>query len=240
MSGHSKWNNIKRRKGEQDAKKGKIFTKLGKEIKIAVREGGPDIESNSKLSNVVAKAKTANMPNDTIKNAIKAASSSNDGIDYEEIIYEGYAPSGVAVIVVATTDNKNRTAGEIRHAFDKSGGNLGEPGCVSYNFDKKGVLDIEKEGLVYSEDEIMMLALEAGAEDIKSYDDMYEILVDPKDFTNVRKELEQKGFKFITSEIMMVPKTMIELSEEQFEKLETMIERLEDLDDVQSIYHNAE
>lgn len=240
MAGHSKWSNIKRRKGAQDAKRGKIFTKIGREIKIAVKEGGADPDNNVKLANVLAKAKTANMPNDTVNNAIKSASSSQDGDKFEEIIYEGYAPKGVAVIVIATTDNRNRTVGEVRFAFEKSGGSLGTPGSVLYNFDKKGVLAVEKEGLVYSEDEIMMLALEAGADDFTIHDEVYEILTDFQEFARIRKELEENGLTFLVSEIQMVPKNTIELDEASTEEFEKMIERLEDLDDVQSVYHNAD
>lgn len=240
MAGHSKWSNIKRRKGAQDAKRGKIFTKLGREIKIAAREGGPDPESNVKLANVIAKARTANMPNDTINNAIKSAMASKDGDNFEEVIYEGYAPKGIAVIVVTTTDNRNRTVGEVRHAFEKYGGNLGTSGSVLYNFDKKGVLAIEKEGLAYDEDELMMLALEAGAEDFKVHDEVYEVLTDLQDFAKVRDELSENGLNFLVSEIQMVPKNIIEVLEEDENEFEKMIERLEDLDDVQNVYHNGD
>lgn len=240
MAGHSKWNNIKRRKGAQDAKRGKIFTKLGREIKIAVKEGGPDADSNVKLANVLAKARTANMPNDTINNAIKSASASQDTDKFEEVIYEGYAPKGVAIIVITTTDNRNRTVGEVRFAFEKSGGSLGTPGSVLYNFDKKGVLAVEKEDLAYSEDEMMMLALDAGAEDFNVHDEIYEILTDYQEFAKVREVLEENGIKFLVSEIQMVPKSLIELNEEEAEKFEVMIDRLEDLDDVQNVYHNAD
>ncbi len=240
MSGHSKWSNIKRRKGAQDAKKGKIFTKIGREIKIAVKEGGSDVNSNVKLANVVAKARTANMPNDTINNAIKAASASQDSDKYEEVIYEGYAPHGVAVIVETTTDNRNRTVGEVRFAFEKSGGSLGTSGSVLYNFEKKGVLVVEKEGLAYSEEELMMIAIESGAEDFNVHDEIYEILTDYHEFPKTRKALEENGIKFLISEIQMVPKSLITLTEEQAEKFEAMIERLEDLDDVQNVYHNAD
>lgn len=240
MSGHSKWNNIKRRKGEQDAKRGKIFTKLGREIKIAVKEGGPDAYSNVKLANVIAKARTANMPNDTINNAIKSAASSQDSDKFEEVTYEGYAPKGVAVIVITTTDNRNRTVSEVRFAFEKSGGSLGTPGSVLYNFDKKGVLVVEKEGLAYSEDELMMLAIDSGAEDFNVHDEIYEILTNYHEFAKTREALEENGVKFLVSEIQMVPKSLIELTEEEAEKFEVMIERLEDLDDVQNVYHNAD
>lgn len=218
----------------------KFLLSFGREIKIAVKEGGPDPTSNVRLANVIAKARTANMPNDTINNAIKSASASTDGDNFEEITYEGYAPKGIAVIVIVTTDNRNRTVGEVRHAFEKHGGSLGEPGSVLYNFDKKGVLVVEKEGLVYSEDEMMMLAIECGAEDFNVHDEIYEILTEATDFTKVRKGLEENGIKFLVSEIQMVPKMLIELAEEDLEEFEKMIERLEDLDDVQNVYHNAD
>ena len=184
MSGHSKWHNIQAKKGKADAARGKIFTKLGRELLIAVKEGGPVPAGNSKLKNVIAKCKAANMPNDTINNAIKKASTSNE--NYEEIIYEGYGPNGVAVIVEAAPDNKNRTAADVRHAFDKAGGNLGTNGCVSYMFNKKGVIVIEKATTSMGEEELMMLAIEAGAEDFQVQEEIYEITTDPSDFTAVR------------------------------------------------------
>ena len=183
MSGHSKWHNIQAKKGKADAARGKIFTKLGRELLIAVKEGGPDPAGNSKLKNVISKCKAANMPNDTINNAIKKASSSNE--NYEEMVYEGYGPCGVAVIVEASTDNKNRTAADVRHVFDKAGGNLGTTGCVSYMFNKKGVIVIEKETAPMEEDELMMLALDAGAEDFQSLDEIYEVITAPEDFVTV-------------------------------------------------------
>lgn len=238
MSGHSKWHNIQAKKGKADAARGKIFTKLGRELLIAVKEGGPDPAGNSKLKNVIAKCKAANMPNDTINNAIKKASSSNE--NYEEIIYEGYGPNGVAVIVEAATDNKNRTAADVRHAFDKSGGNLGTSGCVSYMFNKKGIIIIEKETATMEEEDLMMLALEAGAEDFQALEEIYEVITAPSDFTVVREKLEEAGLEFLEAEVQMVPTTTVALDEKGIEKMERLIERLEDLDDVANIYHNWE
>lgn len=238
MSGHSKWHNIQAKKGKADAARGKIFTKLGRELLIAVKEGGPDPAGNSKLKNVIAKCKAANMPNDTINNAIRKASTSNE--NYEEITYEGYGPNGVAVIVEAATDNKNRTAADVRHAFDKSGGNLGTTGCVSYMFNKKGVIVIEKASTDMDEDELMMLALDAGAEDFVASEEIYEITTDPADFSAVREKLEEAGLEFLEAEVQMVPTTTVSLDEKDVEKMERLIERLEDLDDVSNIYHNWE
>ena len=238
MSGHSKWHNIQAKKGKADAARGKIFTKLGRELLIAVKEGGADPTGNSKLKNVIAKCKAANMPNDTINNAIKKASSSNE--NYEEIIYEGYGPNGVAVIVEAATDNKNRTAADVRHAFDKSGGNLGTSGCVSYMFNKKGIMVIEKEATSMDEEELMTLAIEAGAEDFQILEEIYEIVTEPSDFTAVREKLEAEGLEFLEAEVQMVPTTTVALDEKGIEKMERLIERLEDLDDVANIYHNWE
>ena len=238
MSGHSKWHNIQAKKGKADAARGKIFTKLGRELLIAVKEGGPDPSGNSKLKNVIAKCKAANMPNDTINNAIKKASTSNE--NYEEITYEGYGPNGVAIIVEAATDNKNRTAADVRHAFDKAGGNLGTSGCVSYLFNKKGVMVIEKETASMGEEELMMLAIEAGAEDFESEEEIYEIKTDPSDFATVREKLEEAGIEFLEAEVQMVPTTTVALDEKGVEKTERLIERLEDLDDVSNIYHNWE
>ena len=215
---------------------GKVFTKLGRELLIAVKEGGPDPSGNSKLKNVIAKCKAANMPNDTINNAIKKASTSNE--NYEEMTYEGYGPCGVAVIVEAATDNKNRTAADVRHVFDKAGGNLGTSGCVSYMFNKKGVIVIEKASTSMDEDELMMIALDAGAEDFNSEDEVYEITTDPSDFSIVREKLEENGLEFLEAEVQMVPSTTVDLDEAGSEKMERLIERLEELDDVSKIYHN--
>ena len=238
MSGHSKWHNIQAKKGKADAARGKIFTKLGRELLIAVKQGGPDPAGNSKLKSVIAKCKAANMPNDTINNAIKKASSSNE--NYEEITYEGYGPNGVAVIVEASTDNKNRTAADVRHVFDKAGGNLGTTGCVSYMFNKKGVIVIEKASTEMSEDDVMMLALDAGAEDFVADEEVYEITTDPSDFAQVSEKLEEAGLEFLEAEVQMVPTTTVQLDEKGVEKMERLIERLEELDDVANIYHNWE
>ena len=238
MSGHSKWHNIQAKKGKADAARGKIFTKLGRELLIAVKEGGPDPAGNSKLKSVIAKCKAANMPNDTINNAIKKASTSNE--NYEEIVYEGYGPNGVAVIVEASTDNKNRTAADVRHVFDKAGGNLGTTGCVSYMFNKKGVIVIEKGTASMGEDELMMLALDAGAEDFQSLDEIYEVITAPEDFVTVSEKLEEAGISFLEAEVQMVPTTTVSLDEKGVEKMERLIERLEELDDVANIYHNWE
>jgi YebC/PmpR family DNA-binding regulatory protein len=236
MSGHSKWHNIQAKKGKADAARGKIFTKLGRELLIAVKEGGPDPAGNSKLKNVIAKCKAANMPNDTINSAIKKASGSNE--NYEEITYEGYGTNGVAVIVSAATDNKNRTAADVRHAFDKSGGNLGTSGCVSYLFNKKGLIVIDKSTTNLDEDSMMMLALDSGAEDFEASEEIYEITTDPSNFTEVREALEKEGLEFLEADVKLIPTTYIELSEEQGEKMQRLIDRLEDLDDVVEVYHN--
>lgn len=236
MSGHSKWHNIQAKKGKADAARGKIFTKLGRELLIAVKEGGPEPAGNSKLKAVIAKCKAANMPNDTINNAIKKASSSNE--NYEEITYEGYGPNGVAVIVNASTDNKNRTAADLRHVFDKAGGNLGTNGCVSYLFNKKGVIIIDKTKTVLSEDDLMLLAIDNGAEDFKSEEECYEITTTPEDFTEVREALEKGNIEFVQAEIQMVPTTYIELDEKGSERMQKLIDNLEDLDDVMDVYHN--
>ena len=238
MSGHSKWHNIQAKKGKADAARGKIFTKLGRELLIATKEGGPDPAGNSKLKNVIAKCKAANMPNDTINNAIKKASSSNE--NYEEITYEGYGPSGVAVIVEASTDNKNRTAADVRHVFDKAGGNLGTTGCVSYMFNKKGVIVIEKASTEMSEDDIMMLSLDAGAEDFSAEEEVYEITTEPSDFTAVSEKLEEAGLEFLDAGVQMVPTTTVQLDEKGVEKMERLLERLDELDDVANVYHNWE
>jgi len=238
MSGHSKWHNIQAKKGKADAARGKIFTKLGRELLIAVKEGGPEPAGNSKLKAVIAKCKAANMPNDTINNAIKKASSSNE--NYEEVVYEGYGPNGVAVIVNASTDNRNRTAADVRHVFDKAGGNLGTSGCVSYMFNKKGVIVIERATANIDEEELMMLALDAGAEDFEASEEIYEITTDPSDFTAVREKLEEAGLSFLEAEVQMVPTTTVVLDEAGQEKMERLIDRLDELDDVMNVYHNWE
>jgi len=236
MSGHSKWHNIQAKKGKADAARGKIFTKLGRELLIAVKEGGPDPAGNSKLKNVIAKCKAANMPNDTINNAIKKASGSTE--NYEEITYEGYGTNGVAVIVSAATDNKNRTAADVRHAFDKSGGNLGTNGCVSYLFNKKGLIVIDRTTTTLDEDSMMMLALDSGAEDFEASEEVYEITTDPSNFSEVREKLEAEGLEFLEADVKLIPTTYVELDEEQGEKMQRLIDRLEDLDDVVEVSHN--
>ena len=238
MSGHSKWHNIAAKKGKADAARGKIFTKLGRELLIAVKEGGPEPAGNSKLKAVIAKCKAANMPNDTINNAIKKASASNE--NYEEIVYEGYGPNGVAVIVNASTDNKNRTAADVRHVFDKAGGNLGTSGCVSYMFNKKGVIVIDKTKTNLSEDELMLLALDNGAEDFNVEEECYEIITEPSDFTAVREALEGEGLEFVEAEVQMIPTTYVSLDEKGCERMQRLIDNLEDLDDVMDVYHNWE
>jgi len=238
MSGHSKWHNIQAKKGKADAARGKIFTKLGRELLIAVKEGGPDPAGNSKLKNVISKCKAANMPNDTINNAIKKASSSNE--NYEEITYEGYGPNGVAVIVEASTDNKNRTAADVRHVFDRAGGNLGTSGCVSYMFNKKGVLIIDKAETELSEDDIMMLALDAGAEDFEADEEIYTVTTSPEDFSKVREALENEGLSFVEASVQMVPTTYVALDEKAQERMEKLLDNLDELDDVMNVYHNSE
>jgi len=238
MSGHSKWHNIQAKKGKADAARGKIFTKLGRELLIAVKEGGPDPAGNSKLKNVISKCKAANMPNDTINNAIKKASSSNE--NYEEITYEGYGPNGVAVIVEASTDNKNRTAADVRHVFDRAGGNLGTSGCVSYMFNKKGVLIIDKVETELSEDDIMMLALDAGAEDFEADEEIYTVTTSPEDFSKVREALENEGLSFVEASVQMVPTTYVTLDEKAQERMEKLLDNLDELDDVMNVYHNSE
>ena len=238
MSGHSKWHNIQAKKGKADAARGKVFTKLGRELLIAVKEGGPDPAGNSKLKNVIAKCKAANMPNDTINNAIKKAVGAGNSENYEEIIYEGYGTNGVAVIVSAATDNRNRTAADVRHAFDKSGGNLGTTGCVSYLFNKKGIIVIDRSTTDLDEDSMMMLALDSGAEDFEASEEVYEITTEPSNFSEVREALEKENLEFLEADVKLIPTTYVELSEEQGEKMQRLIDRLEDLDDVVEVYHN--
>ncbi len=241
MSGHSKWANIKNKKEKTDSQRGKIFTKIGREIAIAVKEGGGDPANNSKLRDVIAKAKANNMPNDNISRSIKKAAGEMGSVNYEEITYEGYGPGGTAVIVEIVTDNRNRTAAEIRHIFDKSGGSLGATGCVSWMFDKKGLLVIERSASI-GEDEVMMAALDAGAEDFNPLDDVYEIYTAPTDFSAVREALEQAGYSFLSAEVTMLPQNTVDATKdvELVEKIERMLERFDDNDDVQEVYHNAD
>lgn len=240
MSGHSKWSNIKHKKEKTDAVRGKIFTKIGRELAVAVKMGGADPEVNSKLKDVIAKAKANNMPNDSIERSIKKASGELGDNNYEDIVYEGYGPSGVAVIVEATTNNRNRTAGEMRHYFDKFGGNLGSTGCVSFMFDKKGVIIIDSEQ-VEDEETLMMEALEAGAEDFNSQEGCYEILTDPMELSAVRDTLLASGYHFETADIDMLPQNSVSLTDEgDIKNMLKLIEHLEDNDDVQNVYHNWE
>ena len=238
MSGHSKWHNIAAKKGKADAARGKIFTKLGRELKVAVNQGGPDPAGNSKLKDVIAKCKANNMPNDTINNAIKKAAGEGSSAHYEDMTYEGYGTNGVAVIVKASTDNKNRTAADVRHVFDKAGGNLGTTGCVSYMFEQKGVIVIEKENCPLSEDDLMMEALDAGAEDFSSEDEVYEVKTTPQNFTAVTEALSSKGINFLEAGVQMIPSNYITLDEQAAEKMQRLIDNLEDLDDVLEVYHN--
>ncbi|MCY8046516.1 YebC/PmpR family DNA-binding transcriptional regulator [Bacillus haynesii] len=239
MAGHSKWKNIQRRKNAQDAKRGKIFMKLAKEIYVAAKEGGADPESNASLRLVIDKAKNANMPNDNIDRAIKKASGSQDGKSYEEITYEGYGPSGVAVMVKCLTDNKNRTATSVRTAFSKNGGSLGETGCVSYMFDRKGYIAIEREDLEIDEEEFMLEVIDAGAEELETSEELLEIYTEPEQFEEVKKSLEERGYQTATAEITMVPQTYAEVDEGLQEKIENLIDVLEDDDDVQEVYTNV-
>ncbi|MCI8486276.1 MAG: YebC/PmpR family DNA-binding transcriptional regulator, partial [Clostridia bacterium] len=220
--------------------RGKIFTKLGRELLVAVKQGGPDPAGNSKLKDVIAKCKAANMPNDTINNAIKKAVGSTDSANYEEVIYEGYGPNGVAVIVEGSTDNKNRTAADVRHAFDKSGGNLGTTGCVSYLFNKKGVIVIDKTVVNMSEDDLMLLAIDSGAEDFQTEEEIYQITTAPEDFSVVREKLETQGLEFLEAEVQMIPTTYVALDEKGESKMQRLIDMLDDLDDVTNVYHNWE
>ncbi|MBQ1278925.1 MAG: YebC/PmpR family DNA-binding transcriptional regulator [Clostridia bacterium] len=237
MSGHSKWNNIKRKKEKTDAAKAKIFTKIGREISVIVKAGGPNPAENSKLKDAIAKAKAANVPNDNIERIIKKAAGEAGGNDYEELIYEGYGPCGVAVVVETLTDNRNRTAGEMRHYFDKCGGNLGQSGSVMFMFDRKGVIAIEGEGL--SEDDVMEAALDAGAEDFNFDGDVFEITTAPNDLGMVRDALEEKGYSFLSAEVQYIPQTMSTIDDEEMvTKMEKLIDMLEDNDDVQAIWHN--
>lgn len=239
MSGHSKWHNIQAKKGKVDAKRGKIFTKIGKEIAMAIKQGGANLEANSKLRDVVAKAKAANMPNDNIQRALKKGAGEADSVNYESIVYEGYGPSGVAVIVETLTDNKNRSAGNVRAAFTKGGGNMGTTGCVSFMFQEKGEIIIEKGDL--DEEEVMMMALEAGAEDFNAdEEEVFVVTTTPEDFGSVREALESNGLEFLEAAVKMIPDTYTEIDEEVAKKFQKMLNLLDDDDDVQEVYHNAE
>jgi YebC/PmpR family DNA-binding regulatory protein len=239
MSGHSKFANIKHKKERNDAAKGKIFTKLGREIAVAVKEGGPDPNNNNRLKDLIAKAKSNNMPNDTVDRCIKKAAGDANAVNYEFVSYEGYGPSGTAIIVEALTDNKNRTASNVRNAFTKGNGNVGTPGCVSFMFDKKGQIIIDKEEVTMDADELMMIALDAGAEDFADEDDSYSILTDPDSFSEVRESLEKMGIPMVQAEVTMIPQTWVDLTDEKDIKfMNKTLDLLDEDDDVQQVYHN--
>ncbi len=239
MSGHSKWSTIKRKKEKTDQQRAKIFTKIGRELAVVVKMGGPDPNVNSKLKDVIAKAKAANVPNDNIDRIIKKAAGEGDGSNYEDIVYEGYGPCGVAVVVEALTDNRNRTAGDLRHYFDKFGGNMGQPGSVMFMFNRQGVITIDAEGL--DEDTVMEAALDAGAEDFSAEDGIFEIVTAPNDLGAVRDSLEAAGYNFLSAEVAYIPSTTTALSDpDDITKMEKLIDILEENDDVQAIWHNWE
>lgn len=240
MSGHSKFANIKHKKEKNDAAKGKIFTKIGRELAVAVKEGGgPDPSNNNRLRDVIAKAKSNNMPNDTIERNIKKAAGEGSGDNYEHITYEGYGPNGIAIIVKALTDNKNRTASNVRNAFTKGNGNIGTPGCVSFMFDEKGQIIIAKEECDMGADELMMTALDAGAEDFVEEEDSFEILTAPEDFSEVRLKLEEAGIAMAGAEVTMIPQTWVDLTdEEDIRSIQKTMDLLDEDDDVQDVYHN--
>lgn len=239
MSGHSKFANIKHKKEKNDAAKGKIFTVIGREIAVAVKEGGSDPANNSRLRDVIAKAKANNMPNDTIDRGIKKAAGDANAVNYEYVTYEGYGPGGIAIIVDALTDNKNRTAANVRNAFTKGSGNVGTQGCVSYMFDKKGQIIVDCEECSMDADELMMLALDAGAEDFSEEEDSYEILTDPDSFSEVREKLEAAGIPMVEAEVTMIPQNWVELTDENdIKQLNRTLDLLDEDDDVQAVYHN--
>ena len=241
MSGHSKFANIKHKKEKNDAKKGKIFTMLGREIQVAVKSGGPDPAVNGKLRDVIAKCKSNNMPNDTIERSIKKAAGNEEGVEYELVTYEGYGPNGVAVIVEVLTDNRNRAAANVRNAFTKGGGNMGNSGCVSFMFDEKGLIVIDKEEVEMDEEELMMVALDAGAEDFAAEEDSYEILTDPDMFSEVREALEAAGIPMVSAEVTMIPQTYVALTDEKdIKNIQKTLDLLEEDDDVQAVYHTLE
>lgn len=241
MSGHSKFANIKHKKEKNDAAKGKIFTVIGREIAVAVKEGGPDPANNFKLAQVITKAKANNMPNDTIERGIKKAAGDVGNVNYQYNTYEGYGPAGIAIIVNTLTDNQNRTAANIRSAFTKGGGNVGTPGCVSYMFDKKGQIVIDKEDTDLTADDLLMVVLDAGADDIKEEEDSFEILTEEEDFEAVTKALEEAGVKTSSAEITMIPQNYVKLTDEnQIKQIRRILDLLDEDDDVQSVYHNWE
>ena len=239
MSGHSKFANIKHKKEKNDAKKGKVFTVIGREIVMAVKAGGPDPNNNSKLRDVIAKAKANNMPNDTIERGIKKAAGADNAESYVRATYEGYGPNGVAIIVETLTDNKNRTAGNVRNAFSKGNGNIGTQGCVSYMFDQKGQIIIDKEECEMDSDDLMMIALDAGAEDFNEEEDSYEVLTDPDDFSAVREALEAAGVPLLEAQVAMIPQNYVELTDEKAIKdLQKTLDLLDEDDDVTDVWHN--
>ena len=240
MAGHSKFANIKHKKEKNDAAKGKIFTMLGREIAVAVKTGGPDPANNGKLREVISKAKSNNMPNDTIERSIKKASGDLDNVNYESVTYEGYGPNGVAIIVEALTDNRNRTSANVRNAFTKGNGNMGTTGCVSFMFDKKGVILIEKNEINIDEDELMMILLEEGAEDfLLNEENIFEIITSPDDFYKIKEKIENFNIKMLSSEIDMLPQTYTKLeNDEDIKKMNKLLNLLDDDDDVQNVYHN--
>ncbi|CQR46963.1 putative transcriptional regulatory protein YebC [Paraliobacillus sp. PM-2] len=240
MAGHSKWKNIQRRKNAQDAKKGKIFMKMAKELYVAAKDGGGDPEMNPSLRLAIDKAKANNMPNDNIDRAIKKATGDLDGANYEEVIYEGYGPGGAAIMVELLTDNKNRAASDVRHGFSKHGGNLGENGCVAFMFDRKGYIVIERSTTSLDEDMMMLSAIEAGAEEMETNEDTFEIFTTPDQFQDVKKQLINEGYELATAEVTMFPQTYASLSDTESEKMSNLIDHLEELEDVQEVYHNAE
>lgn len=240
MAGHSKWSNIKHRKGAQDAKRGKVFQKLSREIYMAAKQGGGDPDTNPTLRLAMDKAKSNNMPNDNVNRAIKKATSSGEGENYEEVMYEGFGPAGVAVLTQALTDNRNRTMTNVRIGYNKNGGNIGEPGTVSYMFDRKGYLVIERSTTDTDEDTMMMHVLEAGGEELETSEEVFEIYTDPNDFAQVRDALEAEGFTLHTAELTLLPKTMVELQQEDYDTLMGIVDALEDDDDVSEVFHNGE
>ena len=240
MSGHSKWATIKRKKAKVDAQRGKIFTRLAKEIIVAARQGGGDPEGNMRLKAAIQRAKEANIPNENIMRAIQKGTGELGGSNYEEVVYEGYGPGGVAVLLEIMTDNRNRTAGEIRHIFSRNGGSLGESGCVAWMFQEKGLIVVEREDNKVDEDDLMLLALDSGADDFKTEDDSYEITCAPGDLQRVREALEQAGIKIAVAEATMVPQSTVNLEGKEAEQMMKLMDALEDHDDVQNVYANFE
>ena len=239
MSGHSKWSTIKRKKEKIDNARAKVFTKIGREIAVAVKEGGPDPAANTKLKDIIAKAKANNVPNDNIDRIIKKAAGEGSGNNYEDVVYEGYGPSGIAVIIEALTDNRNRTAADVRHAFDKFGGNMGTSGCVSFMFARQGVIIIDKENI--DEEQLMEDALEAGAVDFLSDGDVFEIRTEPNDMGLVRDDLDKKGYKFLSAEVEYIPSTYTKLTDpDDIQNMGRMLEMFDESDDIQEVYHNWE